>query len=281
MVKAATEKPAKSKLLSAAKSPKKIPSDPASTKPKSQPTTIIDAEEVSVFKKAKGKRKSVVLEDESQPPKRLKKISGTAGQPVSVPVEKESQIAVPKDKRRKALKGDGANAQVEEKGHRKRKEAEDADKVDSPAELQKPNDKAPHSRKPVTKSVVSKTKSLKKAPSPSESDDEGSAQSDKEKEKENSFEEEDVHLFEFSTDDEDSSDDDDGIDQDLDPVEVSKLPTIAKDDAVVKQKLERAKRKPVFALSFAYCSSTLISHCPHLDRRPRRYLPWQNTTWLL
>ncbi|KAI0346264.1 RNA-binding domain-containing protein [Trametopsis cervina] len=29
-----------------------------------------------------------------------------------------------------------------------------------------------------------------------------------------------------------------------DPVEVSKLPTIAKDDAVVKRKLEKAKRKP-------------------------------------
>jgi nucleolar protein 15 len=53
----------------------------------------------------------------------------------------------------------------------------------------------------------------------------------------------DVHLHGFSTDD-DSSDDDVA---DIDPpaIDVEKLPTIAKDDATVREKLEKAKRQPV------------------------------------
>ncbi|KAK2463456.1 hypothetical protein APHAL10511_004542 [Amanita phalloides] len=50
-------------------------------------------------------------------------------------------------------------------------------------------------------------------------------------------------LHGFTTDDEDSSDEDDGVDADPDPVDVGKLPTVAKDDAVVKAKLEKAKRQ--------------------------------------
>lgn len=55
--------------------------------------------------------------------------------------------------------------------------------------------------------------------------------------------EEDVHLHGFSTD-EDSSDDEFNVD-DEDGIDVGKLPTIAKDDAAVKRKLEKAKRQPV------------------------------------
>jgi nucleolar protein 15 len=46
------------------------------------------------------------------------------------------------------------------------------------------------------------------------------------------------HLRGFSTDEGDSSGEEDAFD-------VEKLPTIAKDDAIVKQRLERAKRQTV------------------------------------
>ncbi|KAF7794821.1 hypothetical protein EIP86_005963 [Pleurotus ostreatoroseus] len=55
-------------------------------------------------------------------------------------------------------------------------------------------------------------------------------------------EEEEVEFFGFATDDEDSSDEED-LDAEPEGVSVSKLPTVAKDDAIVKQKLEKAKRK--------------------------------------
>jgi nucleolar protein 15 len=55
--------------------------------------------------------------------------------------------------------------------------------------------------------------------------------------------EENVHLYGFSTD-EDSSDDDLDVDDEA-VLDVGSLPTVARDDATVKRKLERAKRKPV------------------------------------
>jgi nucleolar protein 15 len=61
-------------------------------------------------------------------------------------------------------------------------------------------------------------------------------------------ENENVHLYGFSTD-EDSSDDD--LDVDDEAVDVGSLPTVARDDAAVKRKLERAKRNPV-RVSFYY-----------------------------
>ncbi|KAH7928256.1 RNA-binding domain-containing protein [Leucogyrophana mollusca] len=56
-----------------------------------------------------------------------------------------------------------------------------------------------------------------------------------------SSEEDEGHLYGFSTDDEDSSDDDAPVDEGVD---IGKLPTIAKDDATVKRKLEKAKSQP-------------------------------------
>ncbi|KAF8150606.1 hypothetical protein B0H34DRAFT_801546 [Crassisporium funariophilum] len=54
----------------------------------------------------------------------------------------------------------------------------------------------------------------------------------------------DVHLHGFSTDDDDSSDEEDAMDDEPSEFDVSKLPTIAKDDVTVKRKLEKAKRTP-------------------------------------
>ncbi|KAF9466496.1 hypothetical protein BDZ94DRAFT_1319381 [Collybia nuda] len=53
-----------------------------------------------------------------------------------------------------------------------------------------------------------------------------------------------VHLHGFSTDDDDSSDEEDGMDIEPSTFDVGKLPTIAKDDATVKRKLDKAKRQP-------------------------------------
>ncbi|KAH7907281.1 hypothetical protein BJ138DRAFT_1160553 [Hygrophoropsis aurantiaca] len=52
---------------------------------------------------------------------------------------------------------------------------------------------------------------------------------------------EDGYLHGFSTDDDDSSDDDTPLD---DGIDIGKLPTIAKDDATVKRKLDKAKSHP-------------------------------------
>ncbi|KAJ7773082.1 hypothetical protein B0H16DRAFT_1408964 [Mycena metata] len=56
--------------------------------------------------------------------------------------------------------------------------------------------------------------------------------------------EDDAPLHGFSTDDDDSSDDEGYMDVEVSAFDVAKLPTIAKDDATVKRKLENAKRQP-------------------------------------
>ena len=61
---------------------------------------------------------------------------------------------------------------------------------------------------------------------------------------EDGADEENVHLYGFSTD-EDSSDDDLDVDDEAAVLDVGSLPTVARDDATVKRKLERAKRNPV------------------------------------
>jgi nucleolar protein 15 len=64
-------------------------------------------------------------------------------------------------------------------------------------------------------------------------------------EDEDQDEDESSHLHGFSTDDEDSSDGEDAMDDGPSAFDISKLPTIAKDDATVKHKLDKAKRQPV------------------------------------
>ena len=64
-------------------------------------------------------------------------------------------------------------------------------------------------------------------------------------EDEDQDEDEGDHLHGFSTDDDDSSDEEDAMDDGPSAFDVSKLPTIAKDDATIKHKLDKAKRQPV------------------------------------
>lgn len=81
-------------------------------------------------------------------------------------------------------------------------------------------------------------KSKKSVPEPesssAEEDDDGDQDED-----------DDDHLHGFSTDDDDSSDEEDPMDDEPSAFDVGKLPTIAKDDATVKRKLEKAQRQPV------------------------------------
>ncbi|KIJ66732.1 hypothetical protein HYDPIDRAFT_186397 [Hydnomerulius pinastri MD-312] len=80
---------------------------------------------------------------------------------------------------------------------------------------------------------LSKTKPAEPEPEPRDGSEASEA--------EGSGSEGDDYLHGFSTDDDDSSDDEVIVE---DGIDVGKLPTIAKDDATVQKKLERAKRQP-------------------------------------
>lgn len=99
-------------------------------------------------------------------------------------------------------------------------------------------------------------------------------------EEENAEESEiEIPLHGLSSEDEDSSDDDDDDFVDAPAVDVSKLPTIAKDDATVKRKLEKAKMKRT--------QVCLLNICPCLHskriiaRRTWRYISCPHTPWFL
>lgn len=97
--------------------------------------------------------------------------------------------------------------------------------------------------KPSASSAKAQKKTAsKKRDSPEESD-QNTQESSSEDEESKSDSEEEQDLHGLTTDDDDSSDEDDNID--ANPVDVDKLPTIAKDDAVVRAKLEKAKRQAV------------------------------------
>ena len=91
-----------------------------------------------------------------------------------------------------------------------------------------------------------------------------------------SHEEENVHLHGFSSDDDDSSVEDDGEHSAVDP---SKLPTISKDDAAVKQRLEKAKRQPVRA---TICPISITRMINLLSDRPAwGAVPLSHPSWFL
>ena len=99
-------------------------------------------------------------------------------------------------------------------------------------------------------------------------------------EDEDQDEEEGGHLHGFSTDDDDSSDEEDAMDDGPSALDVSKLPTIAKDDATVKRKLDKAKRQPVrLLLSLVKYFIFLLILSP--DRRPWRPVHWTSASRVL
>ncbi|EKM58385.1 uncharacterized protein PHACADRAFT_140250 [Phanerochaete carnosa HHB-10118-sp] len=174
--------------------------------------------------KAAGKRKSI---EENFGVERVKRIKATTEEP-------EQSVSTEK---RAAVSNSKAEVKAKEKG-KKRVEAIQ----EQPEELKT----VASSKSKATKSkkvAASEPKVKSPSPPPEESDtEEHEAEADVAEEEEEE-EEEDVQLFDFSTDDDNDSSDDE-LNVDPDPVEVGKLPTIAKDDAIVKKKLEKAKRKP-------------------------------------
>lgn len=115
---------------------------------------------------------------------------------------------------------------------------------------------------PLTKSSTSSTKAQKKIVSKNliekQDSEEESGQNTQEgaseDEESRSEPEEDENLHGLTTDDDDSSDEDDNLD--TNPIDVDKLPTVAKDDAVVRAKLEKAKRQTV-GKTWVVCSLPL------------------------
>lgn len=75
------------------------------------------------------------------------------------------------------------------------------------------------------------------------------------------------HLHGFSTDDDDSSDEEVIVD---DRIDVGKLPTVAKDDATVQKKLERAQRQPVGLSTHVRPSHVRSSHHRNTTRASSR-----------
>lgn len=98
---------------------------------------------------------------------------------------------------------------------------------------------------PKPKRTASPKKSKKPSPSPEPEQEE-----DDEKDEEEVETEKEAEFFGFSTDDDGDSSDEDDLNE-APPLDVTKLPTIAKDDATVKRKLEQAKKKPVSLLKSA------------------------------
>ena len=89
-----------------------------------------------------------------------------------------------------------------------------------------------------------------------------------------------IPLHGLSSDDEDSSDDDDdGLGEDAPAIDVSKLPTIAKDDATVKRKLDKAKAKR----SSVCCPFSPPFYDPNIvvARGARSNIPRSDTSWFL
>ena len=143
---------------------------------------------------------------------------------------------------KKAKKGKNAHVNVEETAEnswqgvleadqpksKKSKDVEEVVEETLPESSTKTTKHSKNSRIPV------------KQPSPEPSENDDVAEEDEEAD--------DSHLHGFSTDNDDSSDEEDSKYLAWEGVDLGKLPTIAKDDATVKRKLEKAKRQKVSIL---------------------------------
>ena len=146
----------------------------------------------------------------------------------------------------KAKKGKNAHVDVEETAENSWQGVLEADQPKSKKSKnveEEVEDTLPESSTKATKhSKNSRIPAKQPSPEPSENDD--VAEEDKAEDKEA----DDSHLHGFSTDNDDSSDEEDSKYLAWEGVDLGKLPTIAKDDATVKRKLEKAKRQKVSIL---------------------------------
>ncbi|KAF9446769.1 hypothetical protein P691DRAFT_707995 [Macrolepiota fuliginosa MF-IS2] len=114
--------------------------------------------------------------------------------------------------------------------------------------------------KPAKTKQQAKAKEKLSSPAASISDGEDNEEEQAEGEEEEGASGND-HLHGFSTDEDDSSDEDEEAGEDkpgLSAFEISKLPTVAKDDESVKRRLEKAKRQPTEDRGVVY-----IGRLPH------------------
>ncbi|KAF5327634.1 hypothetical protein D9619_004325 [Psilocybe cf. subviscida] len=225
-------------------------------------------------KPVKAKETAPPAESSTKPAKTLKRKKGVDPEPEAETVSPEKDEAeAPKSPKKAKKEKDVAAVKVKEvveekpKKSAKGKETKEAKETKSkaaptatasPEPEAAPAKKSKSSTKKATepvptsisrpRNVDTKAKSKKskkaKSPSPVEEDEEEASDEDvaAAEEKGEDEEQEESHLHGFSTDDDDSSDEeDDGMDVEVD---LGKLPTIAKDDATVKRKLEKAKQNP-------------------------------------
>lgn len=239
--------------------------------------------------------------------KKALKPSPLTSQPQPITTAKDSKASLkPNATKKKAVRvvdenedsqvDDAAVKKAKAKKEAKGKEKEDVKKVESEtkgserakveaAEVKKPTKKRKGEDDVAAKADTKKRKNTKKAPSPSPSVSSatGSGLEEAEAEETEDEEEEEVMLKGFSSESgSDSSDEDDDADN-APPLDVSKLPTIAKDDATVKRKLEKAKKQPVRLFLFLpyFCLFTDVRSLQRPDRGTRCPLSWPYSPWLL
>ncbi|KAF7327566.1 RNA-binding domain-containing protein [Mycena kentingensis (nom. inval.)] len=211
------------------------------------------------------KRKKSVKEADEQSKKSEKEQALTADKPKTAKKRKQPEPETPAPesveeapkaakKQKKAAKADDAlQPPADAQSDKKKKKKKDEPALQESAPLEKPSKKEKKEKK--SRDVVADepeeappVKATKKA---KEKAADVSAPASKAKGKARSpspipvdAEDDDDVIHGLSTDDEDSSDDEGYMDVEVSAADIAKLPTIAKDDATVKRKLENAKRKP-------------------------------------
>lgn len=217
--------------------PKSVPSKKTEVLPKSVEEQEDDAEKVKPkkVKQAKPIESSAGREDDSGVSQKKSKVVGMEGVSASTEATAESSSSKKKQKR-KVKDLDETDTPTPKKIQKSPLSSAVLETVASGSTKTRGSkrDLKPAGSKKSSKS--SKKEASSPAPEPEESD----AQAN------NSEDGAEADFFGFSTDDDDDdSSDEEGIDTEIPGIELSKLPTIAKDDATVKRKLEKAKRNPV------------------------------------
>ncbi|KAJ7284863.1 hypothetical protein C8J57DRAFT_1289686 [Mycena rebaudengoi] len=194
-----------------------------------EPAAPVETAPSPSLKRKKSSAEVVAAEPEAAPPPTKSRKKAKKDEAAEVPVEAVPPVAEEEPKK-KEKKKKTAKA-VEEV-------APEPEATLPPTKLKKSKAPAPEPPAEVPKPAAKKSKKAAKAPEPEPSPEPAEASDEDE--------EDAPPLHGFTTDDDDSSDDDDDAAMAVEesPFDVAKLPTIAKDDATVKRKLEKAKRAP-------------------------------------
>ncbi|KAM5544528.1 hypothetical protein V8D89_001426 [Ganoderma adspersum] len=229
--------PPKTKTKQVGDAPLPPPVDPSSSKSKKEKKekktndSVKEAEEPQTAvgvgkkeKKGKGAAKMVTLEDKVAEVE-VEAKAGTKGKRKAKDVEdKDAEVAKETKKKRKSI----AVEDVEEAPPTPKAKKSKS----TPAVVGPPSSPAKPAQKEAKKEKKAKRVKVAEPEPEPEAEEEEVVE-------ENEVEEEEFYGFE--------SDDDDSSDEEVDDIpgiDLGKLPTIAKDDATVKRKLEKAKRKP-------------------------------------